>query len=321
MIGESLEADVMLAAMADRPLAIIGPTASGKSALALSVARALGVGVVEIVSVDSMQIYRSMDIGTAKPTAAECSEIPHHLIDLVEPGEEFTVAEFQSRATEVIADIRGRGVLPVLVGGTGLYMRAVVDGLDIPSRYPLVRSELEDEPSTAALHRRLVGLDPAAADRMEPTNRRRVLRALEVTLGSGRAFSSYGPGLECYSPVPFVMVGLRWEMSDLDARISSRLTRQMMDGFLEEARALMEHPLSRTAAQALGYRDLLAHLRGELSMDEAVERTEIRTRQLARRQMRWFRRDPRILWFDAPVVASDVLTVWGSSVSSVTVAA
>ena len=292
---------------------IVGPTASGKSDLALGVARL--IGGAEIVTLDSMQVYRGMDIGTATPTVAEQAEVPHHLIDLVDPSEEFAVAEMTARARAVIGEIRDRGAVPLLVGGTGLYVRAVIDELRIPGRYPKVRGELEAEPDTEALHGRLVDLDPVAAGRMEPTNRRRVVRALEVTIGSGRLFSSYGPGLGHYPPTPFVQVGLRWDRDRLDARISARYQRQLADGFLDEVRSLEERTISRSASQALGYKELLAHLRGEMTLDEALDRAVVRTRRFARRQERWFRRDPRILWLDAPTSPSDVVCAWHAAVS------
>ena len=289
---------------------IVGPTASGKSDLAMGVARS--IGEAEIVTLDSMQVYRGMDIGTATPTAAEQAEVRHHLIDLVDPGEEFAVAEFQARAVAVIDDIRSRDAVPVLVGGTGLYVRAVIDGLRIPGRYPEVRGELEAEPDTGALHRRLADLDPIAAGRMEPTNRRRVVRALEVTIGSGQPFSSYGPGLAHYPATPFVQIGLRWDRNLLDERIASRYRQQMAGGFLDEVRALAAGLVSRTASQALGYKELLAHLRGERTLDEALELAIVRTRRFARRQERWFRRDPRIGWLDAPASPGDVLSACGA---------
>ena len=292
---------------------IVGPTASGKSDLALGVARL--IGGAEIVTLDSMQVYRGMGIGTATPTVAEQAEVPHHLIDLVDPSEEFAVAEMTARARAVIGEIRDRGAVPLLVGGTGLYVRAVIDELRIPGRYPKVRGELEAEPDTEALHRRLVDLDPVAAGRMEPTNRRRVVRALEVTIGSGRLFSSYGPGLGHYPPTPFVQVGLRWDRDRLDDRISARYQRQLADGFLDEVRSLEERTISRSASQALGYKELLAHLRGEMTLDEALDRAVVRTRRFARRQERWFRRDPRILWLDAPTSPSDVVCAWHAAVS------
>ena len=299
--------------LAERPLVIVGPTASGKSDLAMGVARL--IGGAEIVTLDSMQVYRGMDIGTATPTAAEQAEVPHHLLDLVDPSEEFAVAEVQARAWAVIDDIRDRGAVPVLVGGTGLYVRAVIDRLQIPGRYPEVRAGLEAEPDTAALHRRLASLDPVAAGRMEPSNRRRVVRALEVTIGSGRPFSSYGPGLGHYPPTPFVQVGLRWDRDLLDARIAARYQRQLSDGFLDEVRALSVRPMSRTASQALGYKELLGHVQGETTLDEAVKLAVVRTRRFARRQERWFRRDPRIGWLDAPTSPADIMCTWHAAVS------
>jgi len=279
--------------------AIVGPTASGKSAVALAWARA--VPGTELVSLDSMQVYRGMDIGTAKPSPVEQAEVRHHLIDLVDPDEEMTVARFQAAFRGVITDLGARGVPALLVGGTGLYLRAVVDDLDIPGRYPEVRTRLELEPDTAALHARLAALDPAAAARMEPTNRRRIVRALEVTLGSGRPFSSFGPGLETYPPCPYPLIGLRLTRADLDDRITARFHRLMDEGLLDEVRALAARPegLARTARQALGYRELLAHVEGGRPLDECIDEAITRTRQFARRQERWFRRDPRIHWVDA----------------------
>ncbi len=284
---------------------LVGPTASGKSALAMAAAR--HVGDVEIVSVDSMQVYRGMDIGTAKPSAAERAEIRHHLLDLVDPDADFSVTDFQAAARDAIAGIEARGHRALLVGGTGLYLRAVIDDLRFPGRFPEVAEELAGEPDTAVLHRRLVALDPVAASRMEPTNRRRVLRALEVIIGTGRPFSDGGPGLDAYPPVPHVLVGLRLPRPTLDERIEARYRAQIEVGFLDEVRALAARPdgLSRTARQALGYRELLAHLDGEMTLDEAVEMAILRTRRFARRQERWFRRDPRIAWVEPPVDEPD----------------
>lgn len=281
-------------------VALVGVTASGKSALALAAARARPG--LELVSVDSMQVYRGMDVGTAKPTPEERREVPHHLIDLVEPHEDYAVARFQADLAAVLADVEARGAQALLVGGTGLYLRAAVDDLDIPGRYPDVRAELETEPDTAALHARLAVADPTAATRMEPSNRRRVLRALEVTLGSGRPFSSFGPGLAAHPPSRFALVGIRLPRDVVDERIARRYAAQLEAGFLDEVRALLARPggLGRTASQALGYRELAAHLAGELTYDDAVALAVARTRRFARRQERWFRRDPRITWFDPP---------------------
>jgi tRNA dimethylallyltransferase len=281
-----------------RHLAIVGTTASGKSALAMALAR--GRPDLEIVSVDSMQVYRGMDIGTAKPTPDEQAEVRHHLLDVADPSEEFTVTRFQAAFRAAMADIEGRGHRAVLVGGTGLYLRAAVDDLEIPGRYPEVRAELEGEPDTEALHRRLADLDPTAAARMEPSNRRRVVRALEVTLGSGRPFSSFGPGLEAYPPTPFALVGLRLPTDVLDERVASRFQHQLADGFVDEVARLAAAPagMSRTARQALGYAELLGHVEDGKPLDDAVAAAVTHTRRFARRQRSWFRRDPRITWFD-----------------------
>jgi tRNA dimethylallyltransferase len=277
----------------------VGPTASGKSALALQLADQLPGPPVELVSVDAMQVYRGMDVGTAKPSPAEQAEVPHHLIDLADPHESFSVARFQAAAREAIAGIEARGNRALLVGGTGLYLRAVVDGLDLPGRWPDVQRELETEPDTKALHGRLARLDPVAAARMTPSNRRRVVRALEVTLGSGRPFSSFGPGLASHPPTGFRMAGVWLPRPVVSRRIADRLAAMVKDGLVEETRALAARPegLSRTARQALGYREVLSFLAGELSLNEAIEEAVRRTRAFARRQRMWFRRDNRITWY------------------------
>jgi tRNA dimethylallyltransferase len=299
--------------MPDRHVAVVGPTASGKSEVALGLARLWGPST-ELVSVDSMQVYRGMDVGTAKPSAAEQAEVRHHLIDIVDPDEDYTVARFARDVRRVLAGIEDRGARAVLVGGTGLYLRAAVEDLDVPGRYEDVRRGLDDEPDTAALHRRLAALDPVAAGRMEPGNRRRVLRALEVTMGSGRPFSSYGPGLTTYPATPFRLVGLRRPRPALDERIARRYERQLAAGFLDEVRALAARPagLSRTAGQALGYRELLDHVAGRVSLDGAVDEAVTRTRRFARRQERWFRRDPRIHWIDIDSDGPDIGAIAGS---------
>jgi len=279
--------------------AVVGVTASGKSSLALALARR--DPSIELVSVDSMQVYRGMDIGAAKPTAAEQAEVRHHLLDLVEPDEEYTVARFQRDLADALADIDQRGASALLVGGTGLYLRAATDGLEIPGRFPDARAEIEADLDTEALHRRLVDLDPVAATRMEPTNRRRIVRALEVTVGSGRPFSSYGGGLTDYPATTMPLIGLRRSRPDLDARIEQRYAAQLEAGFLDEVRSLADRPagLSRTARQALGYRELLRVVEEGDDLDEMVALAITRTKQFARKQERWFRRDPRIRWLDA----------------------
>jgi len=279
-----------------RHLALVGPTASGKSSLAMALARSSSD--IELVTVDSMQVYRGMDIGTAKPSVAEQSEIVHHLLDVCDPDDDYTVARFQRDCLAVLADIEERGKRAVLVGGTGLYLQAITDDLEIPARFPDVRIELEAEPDTAVLFARLEGLDPLAASRMEPTNRRRVVRALEVTLGSGRPFSSFGPGLEEYPSAPFPVMGLAMEREVLDQRIAQRYEQQMADGFLAEVQTLVDRPagLGRTARQALGYAELLDHIENGTPLGDALETAVTRTRRFARRQQRWFGRDPRIHW-------------------------
>jgi tRNA dimethylallyltransferase len=291
-------------------VALVGTTASGKSALALDLARS--DPTIEIVSVDSMQVYRGMDIGTAKPTPADRAEVPHHLIDIADPWDEFTVAWFAAEARRAVDDIAARGRRALLVGGTGLYLQAVVDELQVPGRYAEVRATLDAEPDTAALHARLAELDPVAAGRMEATNRRRVVRALEVTLGSGRPFSSYGPGLGAYPPSRYHLVGVRLPHDVVAERIEARYRRQMADGFLAEVERLLADPrgLSRTARQALGYRELASHLEDAVPLDDALNLAVRRTRRFARRQASWFRRDPRILWLDAaddPATLRDAL--------------
>jgi tRNA dimethylallyltransferase len=293
---------------ATRHAVLVGATATGKSALALALARADPAW--EILSVDSMQVYRGMDIGTAKPTPAEQAEVPHHLIDVLDPWEDATVAWYQTQARAVLADLEARGKRGLLVGGTGLYVQAVVDDLDIPGQHPEVRAALEAEPDTAALHARLRALDPVAAARMEPGNRRRVVRALEVTLGSGRPFSSFGPGVHAHPRTPFTLLGLALDQAALSERILARFEEQLAAGFLDEVRRLVEHPrgLSRTARQALGYKELIEHLEGVLTLEEALDLAVRRTRRFARRQRAWFRRDPRITWLDGARPAEELVT-------------
>jgi tRNA dimethylallyltransferase len=282
-----------------RHLALVGTTASGKSALAMALARE--DPRLEIVSVDSMQVYRGMDVGTAKPTSAERAEVAHHLLDVADPWEDYTLARYAAAARSALADIEARGQRALLVGGTGLYLRAVVDNLAVPGRFPEARAEVEAEPDTPTLHHRLAELDPRAASRMEPTNRRRVVRALEVTLGSGRPFSSYGPGLDVYPPTPFHQVGVALPHEVIARRVEARYRQQMADGFLAETEALLAAPegMSRTARQALGYAELIEHLTSGVPLDEALELAVRRTRRFARRQHSWFKRDPRVRWLHA----------------------
>jgi tRNA dimethylallyltransferase len=278
-----------------RRVAVVGSTASGKSAVAMAVARRLGH--VELVSIDSMQVYRGMDIGTAKPSDADRSEVPHHLLDLVDPSDDFTVAEFRDAYRVALADIAGRHASALLVGGTGLYHRVVIDEFDLPGQWPEVRAELDLE-DTASLHERLTQLDPAAVTKMESTNRRRVIRALEVTVGSGRPFSSFGPGVDDYPPSPVAQIGLRWPRDVLRVKIAERVVSMVDAGLVAEVEAISQTGFSRTARQALGYKEILAALDGRMSQDEAVATIITRTQQFAVRQERWFRRDPRVRWIE-----------------------
>ena len=279
-------------------LALVGTTASGKSTVAMELAKK--VRDVEIISVDSMQIYRGMDIGTAKPTKEELELVPHHMIDLIDPDKEYGVSEYQKEAQEVLTDIKKRNSIPILVGGTGLYLRTIIDGLTIPGQYPETRKEIETELETKKLYEKLSQLDPVAASRIEENNRRRILRALEVTVGSGKKFSSYGPGLAKYPKTEFRIFGLKWDRDNIDQRIIARYEWQMSNGFLDEVKQLFNSSIeiSRTASQALGYSQFFEHLRGELSFEEAFEKAIADTKKFARKQERWFRRDPRIFWIE-----------------------
>ena len=263
---------------------------------------ALKLGDIEIVTADSMQVYRGMDIGTAKPSPEEQSGVPHHMIDVADPSEAWDVARFVSEAKTVIAEIAARGKRPLFVGGTGLYVHALVDGFAVPGRWPEVAAELEQTASTSELHGRLVELDPPAAAKTGPVNRRRVLRALEVTIGSGRPFSSYGPGVGAFPPTTWRLAGVWLPREVVAGRIERRFAAMLEAGFADEVRALASRPagLSRTARQALGYRELLSHVEDGVALDEAVVQAVRRTRQFARRQRMWWRRDPRVRWFGAP---------------------
>jgi len=285
-------------------LALNGPTASGKTAVAVGVAHALAARGVpaEIVNADSMLVYRGMDIGTAKPTPAERGGVPHHLIDLWEVTHRAGVAEFQQLARAAIADCRQRGVLPILAGGSALYVRAILDVFDFPGTDPDVRARLEAELAevgAAALHARLVALAPEVAAGILPGNGRRTVRALEVIQLTG-SFRSVLPSGR-YALADVVEVGLEVPRDVLDRRIGERVDRMWEAGFVAEVAGLVPHGLreSPTAWRALGYRQILAHLAGELGEDEARQATTSGTRRFARKQLGWFRREPRITWVPA----------------------
>ncbi len=290
------------------PLVVLGPTASGKSDVAMALADR--DSDIELVVVDAMQVYRRMDIGTAKPSSADRTTVSHHCLDLVDAAHDFTVTDFAAAAHQAMQGIADRHCRAVLVAGTGLYLRSVTDPMEMPGRWPDVRTELEtriEAEGVEALHRQLATLDPAAAAKMEPTNARRIVRALEVTLGSGRPFSSFGPGVDVYPPIPFLQFGLRWPRPLLTKRIAERVHRMIAAGLVAEVESLAQGPVSRTARQALGYKELFEYLDGACTLDSAIATIITRTRQFAVRQERWFRRDPRIRWIDIdndPVAAA-----------------
>jgi tRNA dimethylallyltransferase len=280
-------------------VALVGPTASGKTALAVELARRLGG---EVVNADSMQLYRGMDIGTAKPSAEERAGVRHHLLDLWHVRDPASVAEYRRLARAEIDRLRAAGVLPLLVGGSGLYVRAVLDELDFPGTDPTVRARLEGELAAvgaAALHARLAGVDPAAAAAVLPSNGRRIVRALEVVEITGGPFRATLP--EPRPHYPAVSIGLDREPAELDERVAVRVDRMWAAGFPAEVAALAADGLREgpTASRALGYAQVLAQLDGELGADEARERTVTATRRFVRRQRSWFRRDAATAWLDA----------------------
>jgi tRNA dimethylallyltransferase len=292
-------------------LALNGPTASGKTTVAVEVARALGAGGLpaEVVNADSMLVYRGMDIGTAKPTGAERCAVPHHLIDIMDVTQDASVADFQQLARATIADCRERGVVPILAGGSALYVHAILDDFRFPGTDPQLRARLEAELADlgpAALHERLRGLDPGAAEGILPGNGRRIVRALEVIELTG-GFRAQLPEWT-YALDDVVQVGLEVPREVLDARIEQRVERMWADGMVAEVAGLVERGLrnGRTASRAIGYRQVLAQLDGELTEAEAKQQTVFGTRRLARRQLSWFRRDPRIAWLPADPDADPV---------------
>ncbi len=280
-------------------VAVVGATASGKTGLSLDLAERLGG---EIVNTDAMQVYRGMDIGTAKLPPQQRRGIPHHLLDTLTVRDPLTVAEFQADARAVAGRLRAGGTVPVLVGGSALYTRAILDRFEFPGTDEAVRSRLEDELAEVGslrLHQRLATQDPEAAARILPENGRRVVRALEVIAITGRPFTASLPTLE-YADPGSVQVGVDIDRPTLDARIEQRVDQMFEAGFVAEVERLLAEGLAegRTAGRAIGYREVAAHLAGELSLEEARERTVVATRRFARRQDSWFRKDPRIVWVD-----------------------
>ncbi len=278
-------------------VALVGATASGKTGLSLDLTERLGG---EVVNTDAMQVYHGMDIGTAKLPLADRRGIPHHLLDMLEVTEPATVALFQGWARAAIGDIRGRGATPVLVGGSALYTRAIVDRFEFPGTDESLRRELEAELERLggpALHDRLSGVDPAAAAQIQPDNGRRVVRALEVIALTGRPYSASLPRLEYVDPLA-VQIGVDIDRPTLDDRIARRVDEMFAAGFVEEVESLLGRGLadSLTAQRAIGYREAIGFLAGDRTLAEAVEQTKTATRRFARRQDGWFRKDPRIVW-------------------------
>jgi len=292
-------------------ITVVGPTATGKSGLSLRLASALGG---EIVNADSMQLYRGMDIGTAKLAPAERDGVPHHLLDVWDVTMTASVSEYQQLARTAIGEIRERGRIPILTGGSGLYIRAAIDNLEFPGTDQVLRDSLEAELAergAAVLHARLALADPAAAAAILPGNGRRIVRALEVIQLSGRPFSATLPGYE--SVYPTVQLGLRLPRAELDRRIAARVSQMWQAGFVAEVRDLAGHGLreGRTASRALGYAQVLRFLAGDLPEEQAAAETVRATCRFARRQEAWFRRDPRIHWLEAsdPGVAGRALAL------------
>src|SRR5688500_7387706 len=276
--------------------AIIGPTASGKSDLAMALARRLGG---EILSVDSMQVYRGMDLGTAKPSMQEQREVRHHVIDVVEPDQPFTAARFVELADAAIADAASRNVPLIAVGGTPLYFKVLFEGMfDGPGADDAVRTRLRALPNEE-LHGRLVAADPAAAKRIHVNDTKRLVRALEVMELTGKPISSLQTEWE--SPTPRHVakwIGLSWDKDAINRRINARVKAMLGAGWVDEVRTLLaRYPaLSKTASEATGYAELIEHVKGNLSLDDASEQIKIATRQLARRQMKWFKRFANVQW-------------------------
>ncbi len=285
--------------MGTHVIAVVGATATGKSRLAIDLSRALGG---EIVNADSMQLYRGMDIGTAKEPLAQRHGVPHHLLDIWPVTRTASVAEYQALARAAIEDITGRGRVPVLVGGSGLYIRAALDDLHFPGTDSGIRARLEAELAgcgASVLHARLATLDPAAAAAILPSNARRIVRALEVIEISGRPYTATLPDYDQASTA--VQIGLALPRPELDLRIAARVEQMWQAGFEAEVRHLADAGLrhGKTASRALGYQQVLRHLDGECTLDEARAETVRATRRFARRQESWFRRDSRVSWLDA----------------------
>lgn len=303
--------------MKPRILGFVGATASGKTSLALEVARHLPC---EIICMDSMQIYRRMDIGTAKPTPDEQAVAPHHMLDIVEPTDSFSVAEYTEKAHKVIQEILSRGNIPVLVGGTGLYLQ----GLTLPMNYgglpsdPAIRQQLTDELNRIGaekLHERLSATDPATAARLHPNDTRRVIRALEIFMLTGTPMSQHKTPTDADSPYQFSLYAIDWPRHELHQRINLRVDLMMKEGLLDEVKSLVRSgiPADAQSMQGLGYKELLPVISNKNALNAAVEQIKTGTRNYARRQLIWFRRDKRIEWIESNTLsnaANHIITDW-----------
>lgn len=280
-----------------RLVTLVGPTGSGKSAIAMAAAQATGA---HIVAIDAFTVYRGMDIGTAKPTPGDQARVPHHCLDLLDPSQDGTVAWFQTICRTTITALLEQGEKVLCVGGSGLYARAVLDVMHFPPTDPQVRARIAAsvDPDPRSAHRRLAQIDPEAAAKIEPDNARRTTRALEVIELTGKPFSSFATDWEGYQTVfPWLrLFGLHRDREVLRQRIAERTEVMLADGWIDECTRLLDANLSPTAAQAHGYKEIMAAIRGEWSFDEATTQTINRTRQYAARQQRWFAKDPRITW-------------------------
>jgi tRNA dimethylallyltransferase len=298
-----------------RIVCVVGPTASGKSALGLELAERLGG---EIVSADSRQVYRGLDVGTAKPTRTERARVPHHCLDLVEPGERFDAARFRAAAGVAIADVAARGRVPLVVGGTGLWVRVLLRGLcAAPPRVPALRAALERraaERGTPVLHAELAALDPASAGRLAPRDAARVVRALEVALATGVPLSrwqaEHGFGER---PYDVLLIGLARPVAELDERIAARARAMAADGFADEVRRLHARGVT---VDAVGYREMLACVAGESDLETAIAATVRATRRFAKRQRTWFRREPDVVWHHPERDRAAITTLVGAFVAA-----
>lgn len=301
-----------------KPLVLVGPTASGKSVVALRVAKMMDA---EIINADSVQVYRHLDVGTAKPPVEERRQVPHHLIDVVEPSEEFSAARFRSMAMKAMDDIVSRGKIPIITGGTGLYIRALCRGLFFgPSAKTEVREDLiaVEAQESGTLYRKLAEVDPAAAMKIHPHDLRRIVRALEVFLSSGKKISDLQKEWDGDDTGNFILIGLAWDRREIYRRINERVDRMLAAGLVEEVKSLLARGVSPELKpmKSLGYLQIVEHLQGKYDLERARELIKMETRRYAKRQMTWFKKEPGILWIECRdemeigEIADSVMHTW-----------